>query len=447
MEKKEQIVCKILNYGANAEGVAKLFDGKVAFIPFTLKNEEVVARVKTVKKDFVNLMLTEVNKQSKFRVEPKCKYYGKCGGCQLQHVEYSEGLKIKQEIVQNALLKIGKLNVNVLPIIESNLTYGYRNKVSLPFDYNTRSLAMHDIDNKLIPVNDCVIVENWCKKLIQITNEYVKQNGVSVYNPETNKGLLKQLIARKVSASLLITLVVNGNKLPEYKDYFARLLTEFENVGLSININTKRANYLPNNNFIHLCGEKETNINEFGVRYTINNECFLQVNRYIKQKIYEQIIEEISGYDLAVDCYSGAGLLTALISKNVKKAIGVEIVAEAVKKANELLQINNILNVENIVGDSSKTLQQLKRELLTNKSVVVLDPPRKGCDKSLLITLNDVCPEKILYISCESSTLARDLNILCANGGKYKINFVRPYDMFPQTKHVETVVSLSRLDN
>ncbi len=444
MEKNEKFVCKILNYGANGEGVGVSPDGKVAFVPYALQGEEVVANTQCVKKSYVECSLNSINKTSEFRTNAKCPYYEICGGCQLQHIEYNEALKIKQQIIQNAIDKIAKIDAMVLPCISSNLSYGYRNKISAPFDCVSRKICMHDTNNNLLPINDCIITQSWCKKLIEITNEFVKKYGVSIYNPKTNKGLLKQIVARKVGASLLVTLVLTKNKLPNYEDYFTALLTEFEAVGLGIINNAKASNYLPIGKYTHLCGLEEIELVEFGVRYTINNECFMQVNTYIKNLIYEQVVEECKGFDLAIDAYSGAGLLTALISKCVKNAIGVEIVDEATKSADKLCKENNILNVQNICGDSAKVINDLKQKIKENKTVVVLDPPRKGCAINLLNTLNEVAPLKILYVSCDPSTLARDLNILCAQkNSKYKISYIRPYDMFPQTKHVETVVMLT----
>ncbi len=444
MKEKEQVICKINNYGANAEGVGVLPDGKIVFVPYSVKGEQVVAKIEKQKKTFVEAKIIDINRKSEFRVKPLCPYYGVCGGCQTQHLSYEESLKLKEELVQNALVRIGKLNVNILPVIASDLQYGYRNKISMPFDFNTKKLALHDINDNLICVDDCSIVEIWCKKLIYLTNKFVKDYNISVYNPNTNKGVLKQLIARKINDCLIVTLVANGKSLPNYEDYFTLLLSEFDKVGLSININTKASNYLPSNKYVYLCGEENVVLNEFGVRYAINNACFLQVNTNIKQKIYEQVLDECEGFDTAIDCYSGAGLLTALISKKVKKAYGVEIVKEATIEADKLCEFNNILNVANICGDATQELYKLKEEIVVGKTVVVLDPPRKGCDKNLLQTLNSVAPQKIIYVSCNPATLARDLNELSAsNGSRYKINFVRPYDMFPQTKHIETVAVLS----
>lgn len=446
MEKNEKYIFEIKNYGANGEGVAVCEDGKIAFIPYTLVGEKVVSCVKSVKKSFIECLPESVNKASSYRAVPKCPYFERCGGCQLQHSDYRHSLKIKQEIVQNAISKIGSLNQNVLPVIESAVYYGYRNKISCKFNCETKKLSLCDVDNNLIDIEDCVIVEAWCKKLIKITNDFVKRFNLSIYNSKTNKGLLKQLIARKVGKTLLVTIVVNGKELLNFEDYFSALLTEFESVGLSININTKANNYLPSNKFIHLCGEENIELCEFGVKYTINNACFMQVNTYIKTKIYEQILDEVKGYDLCLDCYSGAGLLTALVSKQVGRAIGVEIIKEATIEADKMKVNNNILNMENICGDSSVVVEGLKQEIKNNKTVIILDPPRKGCDKKLLQTLNEVVPQKIIYVSCDPATLARDLKILCASeNSKYKINFIRPYDMFPQTKHIETVVVLESI--
>ena len=429
------------NYGCNGEGVAKA-DGKVVFIPYTIKGERVETLIIGDKKSYYVGKAKSILESSDLRVEPKCPYFTKCGGCQLQHIKYDETLSIKTEMVQNALDRIGKIGKGVQFCKPSNLVYGYRNKLALPFDYGTRKVGIYaPHSHRIIQIDDCPIQQNWCKKLIEITNEFVNKFQLTIYNEETKTGLLKHLVARAYNNALLVTLVINGDELPNYEDYFAYLLSDFENVGLSININKLNNNVILTENFVHLCGLEKIDICENGIKYSINNASFMQVNNYIKNEIYAQILEEINNYDVVVDAYSGAGLLTAMISKKAKRVYGVEIVKEAVNSSNELLKENNILNVTNICGDSSKEVNNLSKEISLTNSCIVLDPPRKGCDKELLEKLCEVEPAKIIYLSCNPSTLARDLNILSS---KFSVDYAKPFDMFPQTKHVETLVCLKK---
>lgn len=439
---KDTCILEILNTGANAEGVGKLNNGKTCFVPYTLAQEKIEAFVYSEKKDFANAKCKNILKKSKFRTAPKCPYYEACGGCQLQHTTYQNALKIKQDIVQNALTRIGKLDVNVLSCTPSDLEFGYRNKISMPFNLKTKKLGLYKHNSHtIIDVDDCIITGTWCKKLIEITNQFVRKNNISIFDPRLNKGVLKHLVARSCGGTLLVTLVINSDQTAVFEDYYISLLTEFESVGLSVIINKTPKNVLPIGKYVHLFGKENSTLTEFGVEYSVNNTYFTQINNSVKNLIYESILQECQNHQLCVNCYSGAGLLTAMLAKKCDTVLGIEIDKNATTQANILCKNNNILNVKNYCAPCEVKLLELENKLKNKNTLIVLDPPRSGADKKVLNSILKTKPQTIMYISCNPATLARDLKILCDNNS-YSISFARPYDMFPQTKHVETLVKL-----
>jgi 23S rRNA (uracil1939-C5)-methyltransferase len=312
----------------------------------------------------------------------------------------------------------------------------------LPVDKELRSVGMfRTASHSIVPIDNCYIQEEWCKDIIDIFNEYLKKSEVSIYDETTNKGLIRHLVVRRVNEGLLITIVVNGNDLKDSKMLVDMLKCKFVNFGLNININKTNSNIILTNDYKHIYGLQDIEVEEYGVKYSINNASFMQVNDYIKHKIYDEVLDEISPNDIVIDAYSGAGLLTAIMSQKCKFSYGIEIVKPAVDIANSLKVCNNITNMENICGDTTIELPKLVKRL-KDKFIVVLDPPRKGCSKEVMETLARVKPEKIVYISCNPSTLARDLFNLNSFTDCYEIEKIKPFDMFPNTKHVETLAVL-----
>jgi len=268
---------------------------------------------------------------------------------------------------------------------------------------------------------------------------------VSIYDETSNKGLIRHLVVRQANNKLLITIVVNGNSLPNSDYLVNKISTKFKDFGVNININKTNSNIILTNDYKHIYGLKDIEVEEYGIKYSINNASFMQVNDYIKHSIYDSVLEEITKDDIVIDAYSGAGLLTAIISKKCKTSYGIEIIKPAVNIANSLKICNNIPNMNNICGDTTVELPKLVKKI-DGDFVVVLDPPRKGCTKAVMETLAKVAPNKIVYISCNPSTLARDLFNFNELNKSYQITKIQPFDMFPNTKHVETLVVMEKVN-
>lgn len=445
MEKNENINATIINYGCNAEGVTKI-NGQTVFVPYSLIGENVEGVIIKANSKYGIAKITNIDNKSAERINPPCPYYTKCGGCQLQHTNYENALKIKTEIVQNAITNIGKINYHVPQTIASENEYHYRNKIAMPINPKTKKLGMYRLgSHNIIDIENCILQKDNITTLIETINHYLDITKNSIYDEITKKGLLKGIVAREVDDSIMITIVINGDDLSD-KDLLTHLLkSKFNNMGLSLNINKLNNNVILTDKFVNVYGLNSIEKTEFGITYNINNQSFMQVNDKVKTAMYQKIFEEIKN-DIVIDAYSGAGLLSAMISKNCKKVYGIEIVAAATKLANELKQKNKITNLTNINGDCANELPKILNKLTGNEKenlTIILDPPRKGCDKKVLDAILTASPSKIIYMSCDPSTLARDLNNLLTNGN-YKIKFIQPYDMFPQTKHIETLAVLEK---
>lgn len=443
MNKNENLTLTIQNYGCNAEGVA-YSNGQVVFVPYSLAGEQLDATIIKANKKFCVAKINNLKTKSDQRILPACPYYSKCGGCQLQHTNYQNSLEIKSQIVQKAISGIGKLNEQVLPCKPSEKHYHYRNKLALPINPKTRNLGMYrTASHNIVDIEACSLQTDNLNRLVRVFGNYLKLSSNSIFDDKTQKGLLKSLVARDVDGTLLVTVVINGNDLPD-KDLLCNLLAKnFDNVGLSLNINKLCNNVILTDNFRQIFGKESAQKCDFGIEYQINNQSFLQVNNDVKNDIYSAIFKEVQD-QIVIDAYSGAGLLSAMIAKHAKKVFGIEIVLPATQLAQKLARHNKIDNLQNINGDCAIELPKLLSTLEPCEKqnlAIVLDPPRKGCDQSVLDSILSTLPNKIVYLSCDPSTLARDLAILCKDGN-YQVKYIQPYDMFPQTKHVETLVCL-----
>lgn len=441
IKKNDVISTKITNYGCNAEGVAKI-DGQIVFLPYTLVGEEVTATIINDKSKFAIAKAISINNKNDARTTAPCPYFTRCGGCQLQHAKYDHALKVKTQIVQDAISNIGKIDFKINNCISSDNEYQYRNKISMPINPSTRKLGMfRTSSHKIVDIEKCELQKPLINKLIQVFNNYLNLSKTSIYDENTKQGTLKHLVAREIDNNLLVTVVINDDDLKDKKLLADLLKQNFESFGLNLNINKQHNNVILSDKFIEVCGLTQIQITENGITYFINNKSFLQVNNYIKNKIYSKVFEEIFN-TVVVEGYSGAGLLSAMMAKHAKHVYGIEIIKPATELANLLKSANKISNLTNINGDCQKELPKLINSLnLDNDFYVVVDPPRKGVDKNSLDAICSSKPKKIIYISCNPSTLARDLNIILSSG-IYEVSEITPYDMFPQTKHVETLAIL-----
>lgn len=444
MKKNEQYVVIIENLGANGEGVAKI-DNLTIFIPFALEGEKVKVQILKVLKNFAYAKVIEVLQPSNLRVEPKCPVFKRCGGCQLQHLDYNAQLAFKQKLVQNNLNKFGNIIVNVNNCVGSNLEYGYRNKLQLPIgEINGKVVAGFYAlsSHRIIPITACPIMDNFATNLICIVLKYIDISGEKAYNT-MQTGNLRHLVARCVDNKLILCLVTKSGKIKSPQILIDLLSKEFKNFSLYVNKNDSTSNVILGETFTLLYGEKELLLTNFNVEYKVSPQSFMQVNSYIQNKIYQAVLDKIDVNSVVIDAYSGAGLLSAIVSKKARQVYGIEIVPQATNNAKELAKSNNITNIKSICGDCAIELPILVQNLKNQDLTIILDPPRKGCDSKVIQSIMDVLPKKIIYISCNSATLARDLKPLMQ---AYKIESITPYDMFPQTCHVETLAFLVKKD-
>ena len=467
MEKNEEYIGIVEKTGSNGEGILKNGDYTV-FVPYALPEEKIKYKVLKVKKNICFAKITELCVPSEERVRPKCPVYEKCGGCQLQHLKYKHQLILKRKIVKDCLSKIAFLDEKVMPTVPSELEYGYRNKLQLPIRTEKNGIAIGFFaqnSHRIVQINDCPIQPWWCGKIIKIIRKYIDVFDVTAYSEESKCGLLKHVVVRDVDGKLIITVVINGNELPQANKLADLLSTEFNEFSLFVNINKDDTNVIFGKEFKCVYGRKKVVSSDMGVKFEIGPESFMQVNDLVRRNIYREAVKaaDPDPDTVVIDAYSGAGLLTAIFATRAKKAVGIEIVKEAVDCADELKKLNGLdEKMENICAPCEVALPVvMERERLGGtKFTLILDPPRQGVDEKLISAIKTSLPERIVYISCSPQTLSRDLGLLSEtlvredgelkkapeNGefSKYKIEYVKPFDMFPQTRHVETLVCLSK---
>ncbi len=440
LKKNDEIELKIERFGDNGEGIA-VFDEKVIFVPFAVPGEFVRVKIVADKGSYFYAKLLDVLNPSPSRIKPPCKYFKKCGGCDLQHLNYQSQLELKRRKVENCLLKFGGIQTKVEDVFPSEKEFRYRNKFAFPVqekDGRTIIGMYRKNSHDVVELDDCLLQSENVKIILKIFKEYIDECKLSAFNEEKKTGLIKHIVAREGRGGFVLTVVVTDEKFNNFKPLIEKLKSKFENFGIVKNVNKLNNNVIFGNFDEKIYGNDELEFNDFGIKYFINNRSFLQVNNSVRNKIYEAISNELSGENNVIDAYSGAGLLSAILSKKCKQVFGVEIIKEATENANNLKKLNNLYNLTNINGDCTKIVPELSQKLSGDFSVVI-DPPRKGVSVEVLSVLLSSQPKKIIYLSCNPSTLARDLKILSQ---KYECYFVKPFDMFAQTSNLETLVFL-----
>ncbi len=463
--KNEEYHATISAFGANGEGIVKT-EGITVFVPYAMPQEKVQFKVLKVKKNYAFGKVTKIFTPAEDRVRAKCPVFEKCGGCQLQHVKYASQLKFKTKLVQDCFRKIAGLEVQVSPCHKSDQEWEYRNKLQLPVSRDEKGTHVGffaENSHRIVDISACPIHPSWAKDVISVIKNYLSTCDVQAYREEDNSGVLRHVVVREVCGKLMLVFVINAEDLP-YKDVLIeRCKEKFHDFSLFYNVNQRETNVICGEKYVCFYGKPRMGAEEMGIRYEAGPETFLQVNGAVRKKIYEKAIKLAISHPetVVIDAYSGGGMMTALCAKNAKHAYGIEIVPEAVSCANTLAEKNGLQEkMTNICGDCEQELVPLvkKLRLAGEKISVILDPPRKGCSESVLQTLMQAKPDKIVYVSCNPATLARDVAILTdrlvrMNGELLKndqpnpifdVVSVEPYDMFPQTKHVESVVCLTR---
>lgn len=434
--------------GGEGEGIGKV-EGFTLFVAGAIPGDQIEARVLKIKKNYGYAKIEQMIQPSKDRCLPLCSKADRCGGCQLQHLTYKAQLDFKKNKVEEALKRIGGFdNVKVNEVIGMDNPYNYRNKAQYPVREVQGAIQIGFFasrSHRMIPIETCVIQNEVNDRILDAIKEYMKVNGVLPYNEETHKGLIRHIVIRNTKdfASVNVTLVINGNMIPNNQELINRLSQVSSVEGICLNINREKTNVIMGEQTKVLYGDLYL-IDTIGdIRYRISPASFFQVNPVQTEKLYKKALEYagLTGEEIVWDAYCGIGTITLFLAQKAKKVYGVEIIPEAIEDAQYNKQLNGIDNVDFFVGKAEEVIEAQYREGIV-ADVIVVDPPRKGCDASLLETMKKMNPEKIVYVSCDPATLARDIKILAEAG--YEIQRVQPVDMFPMTTHVETVVSLRR---
>lgn len=439
LKKNDEIIVTIDRFGDNGEGVA-VYDGIVVFVPFVKPGETVKVHIIKVEKSFLIGKIIEKFSGDNETIPP-CPYFYKCGGCDIQHLSREEQLSFTKEMVRNSLKKYAKIDTEINDVIESDKWLRYRNKFAFPVQEKNGEIKIgmyKKNSHEIIEIDDCLLQSEKMQKLLKIFKNYMKKNKISAYNEQSHKGTIKHIVVREHGDEFILTVVVTDEKFNNFEPLIQELKKEFSSFGIVKNVNKLQNNVIFGKIDEHIYGLENLQMEDFGIKYEINNRSFLQVNDYIKNLIYQKIIDTVGHQKTIIDAYSGAGLLSSILAKNSEKVIGVEIEKEATKNADNLKNKNNLYNLTNKNGDCAKIIPELASELKGDFAIVV-DPPRKGLAKEVTQSFLEAEPKQIIYLSCNPATLARDLAELTK---KYDIDFVQPYQMFPQTANVETLVSL-----
>ena len=461
MNKNDIVTVEITDIGVSGEGIGHV-DGYTLFIKDAVIGDVVEAKVMKAKKNYGYARLMKVITPSEYRVEPKCAFARRCGGCQIQEMSYDRQLVFKDQKIRGNLERIGgftkdRIDTVMQPVVGMEHPFGYRNKAQFPFGTDKEGNPItgfyagrtHDI----IANTDCALGVEQNKEILEIILQYMRENKIKSYDEKTGKGLIRHALIRYgfKTKEIMVCLVVNGKKLPKAERLIEKLIQIEGMTSITISPNTRRDNIIMGDSYEILWGQGYITDYIGNVKYQISPLSFYQVNPVQTEKLYGLALEyaDLKGDETVWDLYCGIGTISLFLAQKAKQVYGVEIVPQAIDDAKENAKINAIDNAEFFVGKAEEVLPEYYAEYerehngeTAHADVIVVDPPRKGCDETLLETIVKMQPEKVVYVSCDSATLARDLKYLCANG--YEIRMCRGVDQFPQSVHVETVVLLSR---
>lgn len=436
MKKNEQYVIDITGTGTEGEGVGKI-DNMAVFVPYALAGEKVLVHIVKVLKNYAFAKLIEVLEPSPHRTEPLCPVFNQCGGCSMQHADYAYELEFKTNRVKDCIKRIGGIDAEVLPCVGSPDIYGYRNKGQFAVSkdgigfYSPRS-------HRLVDGKNCLIQNKIAPDIIAAVDAYMNQCNVMPYDEETHTGKIRNVFIRTVKGGVMVCVVSRDKNLPE-TDMLVKLLCSAGATNIILNVNSKRTNVAMGDKNIVLYGNDFVTDKIDGITFEISPLSFYQINSKQTENLYQCAVT-LAGLDktkTVFDLYCGIGTISLYAARKAKFVTGVEIVPEAIENAKRNARLNNIDNAEFFCGKAEDVTKALGKA-----DIVIVDPPRKGCDEKLLDTIKNISPEKVVYVSCNPATLARDLKILKQYG--YETTTIQPFDMFPRTFHVECVVRLCR---
>ena len=449
VQKNQKLVVEIVDLSSEGAGVAKV-EGYPIFVKDTLVGEKVEILVLRANKNYGFGKAINIIEASPDRVEPKCPVASKCGGCSIQHMSYDCQLRYKKNKVYQNLKRIGGFdNIEVEDTIGMDEPFYYRNKAQYPVGYDKGVIAGFYAANshRIIDFDNCYIGSKRNKEILNKVKNFIVENNITAYDETTGRGTVRHILIREghFTGEIMVCLIVNGSKF-KYKTQLAEALKDVEGVkSVSVNYNTTKSNVILGNKVETVYGS-DFIIDYIGdLKFEISPLSFFQVNPIQTQKLYGKALEyaDLNGEEIVVDAYCGIGTISLFLAQKAKMVYGVEIVPQAIEDAKKNAKNNKIDNAEFYVGKSEEIVPELYKTKGVKPDVMVVDPPRKGCEESLLNLMLQMQPKRIVYVSCDSATLARDLKILCATN-EYEIKKVQPVDMFPHSGHVETVVLLSK---
>ena len=455
MKKNDEFTVVIEDMGIDGAGIGKV-DGFPLFIKDAVIGDTVRVGVTKCKKNYGYARLIEILQPSADRVEPECPYHRACGGCQIQALSYEKQLAFKQKKVENNLRRIGGFTeIPMEPIVGMDNPYHYRNKAQFPIGTDKNGAVITGFyvgrTHQIIPNRDCALGVPVNQEILNRVISYMEENHITAYDEKSGKGLVRHVLIRYgfTTKEIMVCLIINGNKLPK-ADLLVQSLREISGMtSISINKNMTKTNVILGRETEVLWGQSYITDYIGAVKYQISPVSFYQVNPVQTKKLYGLALEYagLTGKETVWDLYCGIGTISLFLAQQAQKVYGVEIVPQAIEDAKRNAAINDITNAEFFVGKAEEVLPDFyaKEEAAGRKAyadVIVVDPPRKGCDEKLLDTILAMAPPTVVYVSCDSATLARDLKILCDGG--YRLEKVRTVDQFCHTTHVESVVLLTK---
>ena len=447
--KNDLVTLEIEDCGIDGEGIGKA-DGFTVFVKDAVIGDTVTAKIIKAKKNYGYGRLMEVLKPSPYRVEPKCEFARQCGGCQLQALSYDQQLVFKTNKVKGHLERIGGFtDIPMEPIIGMDELFHYRNKAQFPVGRNKEGKIVTGFyagrTHNIIENRDCALGVAENKEVLDRVIAHMEKYGIEPYNEATGKGLVRHVLIRYgyFTKEVMVCLILNGNKIPK-EEQLVKSLCEIPGMtSITINVNKKHSNVILGEEIRLLWGQEYITDRIGDISYQISPLSFYQVNPMQTLKLYAKALEyaDLHGKETVWDLYCGIGTISLFLAQKAKFVRGVEIVPAAIENAKENAKLNGLENTEFFVGKAEEVLPREYKKNGVYADVIVVDPPRKGCDETLLETMIEMNPERIVYVSCDSATLARDLKYLCERG--YELRKVCPVDQFGMTVHVETVVLLS----
>lgn len=448
MDKNEMINLSITSLSSDGSGVGH-HEGMAVFVPYTAPGDEAQVKIVKVRKNCAFGRIEQLLTPSPDRIAPECPVFGKCGGCSYRHLSYGAELRAKEQMVADAMQRIGKIDLEPEPILGAEQPDGYRNKAQYPVSQADGKLLMGFYaprSHRVIDCRACRLQPKEFESALSVFDAYIRTYHVSCYDEQTGRGLLRHIYLRRAEATgeVMACAVINGQSLP-HSDALVQLLRQAI-PGLRsvcLNINRDRTNVILGNTCKTIWGEGYITDVLCGNRIRISPLSFYQVNRTQAERLYGKVLDFLSphGTETVLDLYCGAGTIGLSLARHVRQVIGAEIVEQAVSDARVNAQINGIQNARFFCADAGEAAARLEREGIRPDAIVV-DPPRKGCSEDLLRIITAMNPDKLIYVSCDPATLARDCARLAADG--WRVNTYTPVDLFPRTAHCETVCLLIR---